>query len=78
MRKRDWVEDFQHENGQYSCKCVKCENVFIGYKRRAVCKLCAAEQNLHADGASHPKECGCFACIYGERQNLSIAITPRP
>ena len=39
---RDWTEDAGHENGRYNCVCVKCNNVFIGHKRRVMCKVCAA------------------------------------
>ena len=38
---RNWIEDFHHENGQYQCVCCVCKNVFIGHKRRVVCKECA-------------------------------------
>jgi hypothetical protein len=37
---RDWVEDSHLENGNYWNKCCLCNNNFIGYKRRVVCKLC--------------------------------------
>lgn len=37
----DWVEDFDHENGNYWNLCCECERQFIGHKRRVVCKLCA-------------------------------------
>jgi hypothetical protein len=37
---RDWREDFSHENGNYQCRCVTCEQSFIGHKRRVLCKLC--------------------------------------
>lgn len=39
---RDWEEDFAHENGNYFNKCVRCNNMFMGHKRRVVCKSCAA------------------------------------
>lgn len=39
---RHWTEDFPHENGQYQCRCVDCGQMFIGHKRRVVCKACAA------------------------------------
>lgn len=45
---RNWTEDFANENGRYSCQCVDCDNVFIGHKRRVVCKLCA-EAKAHDD-----------------------------
>lgn len=38
----DWPEDFVHENGNYMRKCIECGNTFSGYKRRVVCKKCAA------------------------------------
>lgn len=40
---RDWTEDFEHENGQYFCRCHTCGHLFIGYKRRITCKMCALE-----------------------------------
>jgi hypothetical protein len=38
--KKDYPEDFEKENGMYSCICKKCESVFMGYKRRSTCKEC--------------------------------------
>jgi DNA-directed RNA polymerase subunit RPC12/RpoP len=37
---RNWTEDYSHENGRYHCLCCKCQNGFIGHKRRVVCKEC--------------------------------------
>jgi len=37
---KDWVEDFQEENGYYQNKCKECEDLFVGYKRRLFCKVC--------------------------------------
>ena len=42
MSERDWVEDFPHENGNYTNKCVQCGELFSGHKRRTTCKLCTA------------------------------------
>ena len=39
--KRNWTEDYVHENGQYLCRCVHCFQYFQGHKRRAVCKECS-------------------------------------
>lgn len=36
----DWVEDFEHENGQYECRCIMCNRSFVGHKRRVICKIC--------------------------------------
>lgn len=38
--KRDWPEDFSHENGNYTNRCRHCGHDFIGHKRRVVCKAC--------------------------------------
>ena len=38
---RDWVEDFKYENGQYQCDCIYCNKIFIGHKRKNICKKCA-------------------------------------
>lgn len=38
---RDWTEDSQHENGNYTNTCSICNKGFIGHKRRVVCKLCS-------------------------------------
>lgn len=41
---RDWTEDFEHENGNYMCKCYVCGEFFTGHKRRVVCKVCATSK----------------------------------
>ena len=41
---RDWVEDWEHENGTYGNKCCRCGKTFVGYKRRVVCKKCHDEE----------------------------------
>lgn len=38
--KKDWGEDFPHENGNYECRCAYCGHSFIGHKRRVVCREC--------------------------------------
>lgn len=38
---RNWVEDYQHENGMYINSCVGCKLPFMGHKRRVTCKECA-------------------------------------
>ena len=37
---RDWIEDSEHENGNYVCMCCICKMPFYGHKRRVVCKIC--------------------------------------
>lgn len=43
---RDWTEDFSHENGNYENNCIKCDQLFMGHKRRVVCKICATPQQV--------------------------------
>src|SRR5690242_8574154 len=43
---RDWLEDFEHENGQYQCICVMCGKSFIGHKRRTCCEICTPKQKI--------------------------------
>ena len=38
---RDWTEDFHLENGNYLNKCIQCNEMFAGHKRRNICKLCS-------------------------------------
>lgn len=37
----DWVQDFTHENGNYTCTCCICHTIFRGHKRRVVCMKCS-------------------------------------
>ena len=38
---QDFPEDAAGENGNYWNECIECGRMFIGHKRRIVCKLCA-------------------------------------
>ena len=40
----DWPEDSRHDNGNYSCQCLKCRVMFTGHKRRTLCKACATSR----------------------------------
>lgn len=40
----DWPEDFSHENGNYNCICCYCDVMFVGHKRRVVCKQCMKDR----------------------------------
>lgn len=37
---RDWPEDFGLENGNYSCRCLCCRELFTGHKHRMQCRKC--------------------------------------
>jgi len=39
---RNWLEDFDHDNGCYENACVSCRATFFGHKRRVTCKICSA------------------------------------
>jgi hypothetical protein len=60
---RNWPEDAGHENGNYECLCVECEQPFIGHKRRVLCKSCSSllrSASLPApDVASQPRPEDC-------------------
>lgn len=53
--KRDWPEDFEHENGMYYNRCVQCNCIFLGYKRRVVCKVCFSGEQEGSEGRSPKK-----------------------
>jgi DNA-directed RNA polymerase subunit RPC12/RpoP len=38
---RNWQEDFSEKNGNYLNKCSECGELFVGNKRRVVCKKCS-------------------------------------
>jgi hypothetical protein len=38
--KRDYPEEFHHDNGCYQNKCIDCEKMFFGGKYRRLCKVC--------------------------------------
>jgi len=40
---RDYQEEASMENGNYENRCIECGNLFIGYKRRVLCKICQEE-----------------------------------
>ena len=41
---KDWPEDFDDENGQYCNRCFYCGELFLGHKRRIICKVCAEKR----------------------------------
>lgn len=48
----DWPEDAPHENGNYHCRCCQCGRMFVGHKRRVVCKICATAATTETPAAS--------------------------
>ena len=38
----NWKEDFIHENGNYMNICIRCDEEFLGHKRRVICKKCSS------------------------------------
>lgn len=43
---KNWVEDFNNENGNYMNTCRCCKQHFLGYKRRIECKECVERQKI--------------------------------
>ena len=37
---KNWIEDYEHENGFYQHVCRQCSFRFYGHKRRTICKTC--------------------------------------
>lgn len=48
----DWPEDFPGENGNYQNRCSYCQKMFIGHKRRIVCKACFEESRRKFEAMS--------------------------
>ena len=42
---KNWQEDFSHENGNYYNRCYICNQLFLGHKRRVVCRVCQPPLN---------------------------------
>lgn len=42
---KNFEEDFHLENGNYYHICKKCQQEFIGYKRRIYCKECDLDES---------------------------------
>ncbi len=40
----DYPEDAPYENGSYLNRCVECQRLFVGHKRRVFCKVCEERQ----------------------------------
>lgn len=47
--KRDWPGDFEHENGNYQCTCLECGKLFLGHKRRVICRVCTKPEEKGGD-----------------------------
>ncbi|MDZ4252682.1 MAG: hypothetical protein U1A72_08950 [Sulfuritalea sp.] len=45
----DWLEDFAGEDGNYWHECIACKGMFIGHKRRQVCRRCSTESSGGTD-----------------------------
>ena len=41
---KDWTEDFTNNENCYCCECAICKDIFYGYKRRVICKICYKAQ----------------------------------
>lgn len=82
----DWIEDAEHENGQYFNRCLSCNDDFIGHKRRHQCRKCHYEAKARYDAMTPDERAAQDAFIAGEiaefyRTNdkpIRGATTPEP
>jgi len=49
QEERSFPEDASAENGNYFNNCCNCGRIFIGYKRRVICKVCTQKPVLSKD-----------------------------
>jgi len=49
---KNWTEDYEHENGNYLCKCTTCKSGFFGHKRRVICKECHQPEEQQSENES--------------------------
>ena len=52
----DFPEDFIRGSNCYMCRCVHCNKLFRGDKRRTVCRLCVKHRHPEIDKRSAPHE----------------------
>ena len=72
---RSFQEDFSHENGNYYNHCYSCRNVFVGHKRRLICKLCIrAERIEQVRSKKHPGSV--FFKVKGTQDNFILKLYP--
>lgn len=56
-REHDWPEDEPHKNGQYENNCFECNSIFIGHKRRFLCKVCDAKISEEWNSKTEEEKC---------------------
>ncbi len=66
IKPNDWVEDFEHENGNYANECLQCGAMFRGHKRRVTCKVCSPK--IPATEITPPKTLG----VGGEEKQAKL------
>lgn len=60
---KDWKEDSGHENGDYQNRCCQCDAIFLGHKRRVVCKECSDENEAARNAMSEPERHNALASM---------------
>ncbi len=68
----DYPEDFALENGNYQCRCLKCETTFVGHKRRPFCRSCNEAARAAYDALT-PEEQEIIQC---RNRDLLATILP--
>lgn len=65
----DWPEDFRHEKVNYQCLCCLCKRMFVGHKRRVMCKPCAeAARTAHILSVAAAQKDAVAHGVQGERK----------
>lgn len=52
----NFQEDYHLENGNYQNFCHTCGVVFLGYKRRTHCKICATKWKANFDALTQAQK----------------------
>lgn len=60
----DWLEDSEHENGNYFNRCIGCDSDFVGHKRRNVCRKCVREAQERYEAMSDEERAEHDAAVY--------------
>jgi hypothetical protein len=69
----DFPEDFHHENGMYQNRCKSCNVLFLGYKRRIICKLCEETTSPDDEMMSRTRQEVCNP-LFDKDTQLEIAV----
>src|SRR6476659_11135116 len=76
INSKHWTEDYSHENGCYTNRCIDCGDEFCGHKRRVVCKLCDRLARLTAERDAYKAALG--ELTFSAERVLAGIVVPEP